>query len=130
MYIANSADLKVAYEELAFWKKESGLRNNPFINERIIKKLKEGIRDYFRRINQCTGRLVKWDPDGDGEIWLEELPETVKTEQAAEDWFLYHKYRETTPSPYDCTGQLFTAWYKFFKRNEKYVVYHCICRDV
>ena len=130
MYIANNAALKVAYEELIFWENNPRLKDNALINDRIIKKLKERIRDYFRRINQRTGRLVKSDPDGDGEIWLEELPETVKTEQAAEDWFLYHKYREATPSPYDCTGQLFTAWYKIFKRNEKYVVYHCICRDV
>ena len=129
MYIANNADLKVAYEELIFWENDPRLKDNALINDRII-KLKERIRDYFRRINQRTGRLVKWDPDGDGEIWLEELPETIKTEQAAEDWFLYHKYREATPSPYDCTGQLFTAWYKIFKRNEKYVVYHRICRDV
>ena len=130
MYIANSADLKVAYEELAFWKKESGLRNNPFINERIIKKLKEGIRDYFKRSNQNTVNLVKWDSDGDCMIIREDLPGKIRMKEAAEDWFLYHKYREATPSPYDCTGQLFTAWYKIFKRNEKYVVYHCICRDV
>lgn len=130
MYIANNAALKVAYEELIFWENDPRLKDNALINDIIIKKLKERIRDYFRRINQRTGRLVKWYPGGDGEIWLEELPETVKTEQAAEDWFLYHKYREVTPSPYDCTGQLFTAWYKIFKRNEKYVVYHCICRDV
>ena len=129
MYIANSSDLKVAYEELFFWKSEPRLKDDKMINH-IIRNLKIGIRDYFKRINRRTGRLVKWDPDGDGEIWLEELPETVKTEQAAEDWFLYHKYREVTPSPYDCTGQLFTAWYKIFQRNGKYIVYHCICRDV
>ena len=129
MYIANSTDLKVAYEELAFWKSEPRLKDDKMINH-IIKNLKIGIRDYFKRANQNTARLVKWDPDGDGEIWLEELPETVKTEQTAEDWFLYHKYREAMPSPYDCTGQLYTAWYKIFKRNKKYVVYHCICRDV
>lgn len=130
MYVANSADLKVAYEELLFWRKESGLRNNPFINERIIKKLKEGIRDYFKRSNQNTVNLVKWDSDGDCMIIREDLPETIRTEEDAEDYFLYHKYREVTPSPYDCTGQLYTAWYKIFQRNGKYIVYHCICRDV
>ena len=67
MYIANNADLKVAYEELIFWENDPRLKDNALINDRIIKKLKEGIRDYFRRINQRTGRLVKWDPDGDGE---------------------------------------------------------------
>ena len=130
MYIANNAALKVAYEELIFWKNNPRLKDNALINDRIIKKLKERIRDYFRRINQRTGRLVKSDPDGDGEIWFEELPETITTKEAAEEWFMYHRYEEATPSLYDCTGQLFTAWYKIFKRNEKYVVYHCICRDV
>lgn len=126
MYIANNADLKVAYEELLFWEK----LNNALVNDRIIKKLKEAIRDYFRRTKQNTALLVKRDADGEGEIWLEELPESIKTEEAAEDWFLYHRYREAAPSPYDCTGQFFTAWYKIFKRNGKYVVYHYVCRDV
>lgn len=130
MYIANNADLKVAYEELLFWRSESELKNNDLINDRIINKIKIGIRDYFKRINQSTARLVKWYPDEECEIWLEELPETIRTKEAAEDWFLCHRYRAALPSPYDCTGQLFTAWYKLFKRNGKYVVYYCICRDV
>lgn len=130
MYITNRADLKAAYEELIFWKNDPKLKDSALINNRIIKKLKEGIRDYYKRINQRTDRLVKWYPDGEGEIWLEELPETIKTKEEAKDWFLYHRYRAALPSPYDCTGQLFTAWYKIFKRNGKYIVYYCICRDV
>lgn len=130
MYIANNAALKVAYEELIFWKNNPRLKDNALINDRIIKKLKEGIRGYFKRTNQRTERLIKWYPDGESEIWFEELPETIKTKEAAEDWFLYHRHREAAPSPYDCTGQRFTAWYKIFNRNGKYVVYHCICIDV
>lgn len=125
MYITNRADLKVAYEELLFWKSEPKLNNI-----HIIRKIKEGIRDYFKRMNQNVSHLVKWDPDGDGEIWMEELPEEINTKEEAEEWFICNKYREATPSVYDCTGQLFTVWYKIFKRNGKYIIYHCICRDV
>lgn len=128
MYIANSADLKIAYEELLFWKNDSELKDNVIINNRIIKKLKCDIRDYFKRMNRKTARIIKWDSDS--EIWLEELPETITTKEAAEEWFMYHRYKEVMPSIYDCTGQLYTAWYKVFKRNGKYVVYHYIGRDV
>lgn len=130
MYVANDLDLRAAYKDLIDWEKEiSGTRFFSSIDA-IIKKLKKGIRDYFKRENQNKARLVKWDPDGDGEIWFEELPEIITTKEAAEEWFMYHRYEEVTPSIYDCTGQLYTAWYKVFKRNGKYVVYHFICRDV
>lgn len=128
MYIANSADLRVAYEELLFWKNDPRLKDNALINDRIIKKLKRDIRDYFKRMNCETSRIIKWDSES--AIILEEIPEIINTKEAAEDWFMFCRYREATPSPYDCTGQLFTAWYKIFKRNGKYIVYHCICRDV
>lgn len=128
MYVANSADLKMAYEELLFWKNDSRLKDNALINDRIIKKLKEGIRDYFRRKNRETARIIKWDSES--EIILEEIPEIINTKEVAEEWFMFCRYRAVIPSPYDCTGQLFTAWYKIFKRNGKYIVYYCICRDV
>lgn len=128
MYVANNADLKVAYEELLFWKREPRLKDNTLINDRIIKKLKEGIRDYFKRTDQRAERVIKWDSES--VISLEELPETIKTEEAAEDWFCFHRYKEAIPSLYDCTGQLYTAWHKIFKRKGRYFVYHCICRDV
>lgn len=32
-------------------------------------------------------------------------------------------------SPYDCTGQMFTVWYKLVKRQGMWYAYHCIGRD-
>ena len=127
MYIANNADLKVAYEELIFWKNDPRLKDNVLVNDKI-KELKEGIRDYFRRMNRETARIIKWDFES--EIIMEEIPELINTKEAAEEWFMSCRYREVRPSIYDCTGQLFTAWHKIYKRNGKYIVYYCVCRDV
>lgn len=127
MRITNNAALKAAYEELIFWKNNLKLKDTE-INNKIIKNLKINIRDYFKRMNGKSARIVKWDSER--VIWMEILPETVKTKEAAEDWVMDYRCIESFLSPYDRTGRPFSVWHKIFKQKEKYVVYHCICRDV
>lgn len=128
MRIENNEDLRVAYKDLIAWEKEiSGSRYRSILDE-IIEEYKIEIRAYFKRTEHKTAKLVQFDSDN--EIWLEELPETIKTIEEAKVWFSKHRYREKLPYYYNCSGQLFTAWHKIFKRNGKYFAYHCICRDV
>lgn len=72
--------------------------------------------------------IVGWDEAS--VIWLLELPIEIKTKSQAENWFQYNERLECVLSIYDCTGQQFTAWYKLFKRNERWWCYHCVALDV
>ena len=67
--------------------------------------------------------------DYESAIVLEECPAEVVTEEEALEWFEYNKFIEPVHSAYDCTGRLFTAWYKPVCRRGKWFVYHSIERD-
>lgn len=58
------------------------------------------------------------------------LPERISSHESAEDFFMDHLYRECMPSMYDCTGQIFTAWWHIGRLHDRYVVYYRQCMDV
>lgn len=69
--------------------------------------------------------------DGGGRIALEELP--VNPEWCREDveaWFTENRYIHGVNSQYDCTGCLFTEWFKVFRRRGRWYAYHCIGMDI
>ena len=74
-------------------------------------------------------KLVK-DYDIDGCICLEKLPAYIKTKDDAEEYFENNLYLQTRYSAYDCTGDLFTAWYKVCERSDGWYAYHRIARDI
>lgn len=135
MKVNNYADLRIAYDLLGFLNEEYCDRNfdrnrNDSIGLRI-RRTKQEIRDFYRR--QETGsnshvRIIK--SDFDNQIVLITLPDFVDSEEYAEEYFMGREYIRAIPSQYDCTGQLFTAWYKIFQRNGRWMAYHCICMDV
>ena len=43
---------------------------------------------------------------------------------------MWNRYMTTVPSQYDCTGQLFTNWFKLIRRRGHWFAYHSIGRDV
>ena len=65
-------------------------------------------------------------------IQLEQLPDELDsyTEDEAQEWFMWNRYRNAAPSQYDCTGQLFTNWFKLTRRRGHWFAYHSIGRDV
>lgn len=68
--------------------------------------------------------------DYDGFYELVSIPNVFKTESDADEFFNDFIRRDYVPSPYDCTGQLFTSWYHLFKRNNQFFAYHRVCADV
>lgn len=52
------------------------------------------------------------------------------TEDEVQEWFMWNRYMTATPSQYDCTGQLFTNWFKLTRRRGHWFAYHSISRDV
>ena len=92
---------------------------------------REAGLDYIsggRWVKEIRRKMVK--DDGDAYTELIALPEDCKTDDDAVGFFRDWLLIECRPSQYDCTGQLFTAWYKVFKRGGRFMAYHRVCADV
>ena len=122
MKIRNKKDLELAYFILKCYV-EDGKRKEK------IDELKREIRRY---VNQPAPkqRVINGESALDSCILLVELPLWITDKETAEEWFEAKEVMECRPSQYDCTGQLFTAWYKIFKRRGSWWAYHCIAMDV
>lgn len=122
MKITNNKDLKFWYIYLKSVK-DGDL---PCINVELVKECKKAVREYTHRPVPVE-RI--FDADIDGMTSVYPLPETIRTEQDAEEYFNDYEHIHYRPTYYDCTGQLFTSWYKIFKRHDHFWVYHRIARD-
>ena len=100
---------------------------NPILKS--IKEAKQDIRRYLKWKDETDRHIIK-DYSIDGYIELIELPEYVKSKDEAEEYFESEEKLIYKPSAYDCTGQLFTGWYKLFVRRDKWFCYHRVCCDV
>ena len=88
-----------------------------------ILELKKEIRAYNHRIKDR--RVIT--SDCDSYIELVDVPEGVED---VDEWFDENERRICYPSQYDCTGQLFTMWYKVCRRGSGFKVYHKVGMDV
>lgn len=123
--IKNSRELKIAYEVL---EEIQSLKTEK--SKEVSCRIKIRIRDYFReRECELKRRCIKNYGDGTA-IFLEELPEYIKTEPQAEDWFEYNRYIESPHTAFGCIGRLFTSWFKVICRRGRYYAYHYISCDV
>lgn len=93
-------------------------------------KLKSEIRNYYKEEAGKDPVTLIENANYDSFTELIKFPEYITTEEEAEFYFRNNYYKEYFPSQYDCTGQLFTTWYKIVKRSAGYVVFHHVCMDV
>ena len=93
--------------------------------------LKAGDAEVHARTAAVREWIVKDYYDGSC-IQLEQLPDELDsyTEDEVQEWFMWNRYMTATPSQYDCTGQLFTNWFKLTRRRGHWFAYHSISRDV
>lgn len=127
MAIYNTRELRIRYENLLFCDELE--RAFPSVHEEIEKRRKE-LKHDIRKFNKKTSDRRYIRGDSDYYIELIELPERIKSKQAASDYFQDKEFIQARPSAYDCTGQAFTSWVKFVKRNGKYYAYHEVSFDV
>lgn len=126
--VKNENDLRTAYMTLKFLKETGFEQAEPV--QSYIKVLKKDIRDYFKRKEQePQGRIVK-SYGIDGFIELIPLPEFLESIEEAKAYFEANKVMVCRHSAYDCTGQLFTCWYKIIERQGKHFAYHRVACDV
>lgn len=120
--IQNDRELRTAYEILDILADREGDRANQHRNG-----IKRAIREYRDRSIEQE-RVIKQDYDS--LLVVLQLPQELKTFDQADAYFQRNYYREAWPSMYDCTGQIFTTWYKIFRRGGQYWAYHATAMDV
>lgn len=126
--IRNDHDLRVAYEILAILtEKVSAVGHDPAALADHIKRTKRTIREYLAR---PSSRAQIVHNDGDSMVVVLPLPAALESEDDADAYFLDNYFRDAAPSAYDCTGQIFTTWYKIFKRRGHFWAYHATAMDV
>jgi hypothetical protein len=121
MEIHHKEDLRLAYGLLEIAKKDNNLSD-------FVKNLKHDIRKYLSKPDNGE-RLIK-DDGIDGCIVLTPLPEDINELSAAGEWFRNNEYISKRYSAYDCTGEMFTQWFKIFERNGRFYAYHSIGLDI
>ena len=124
--IRDMHECQQAIEMCRFFEEMLPLSADP---ERTQNRINDYKRAYRAYLNQASDRrIVK--SDGDGCILRIQVPGSIQTEEAAQDWFESRERMECRPSQYDCTGQLFTCWHKIVRIGGQLVCYHCIGIDV
>ena len=136
--IQNSEGLRIKYELLLLLNRiknenESDILDMDSYNDSVY-KIKKEIRDYYKEREKDRKEWLIKDDGMDDYIVLFELPSEINSVkidsfELAEEYFKAYEYRRCKPSMYDCTGQIFTSWYKIIKRNNKFYAYHCISFD-
>ena len=111
---------------------ENGVKVNEAVRERLA-DMKRELRAYNKRRDAKLserGTIVR-EFGIDGFIVKFPLPARLTSFEAADEYFMETEYMECRPSMYDCTGQLFTSWYKIFRKPDgRFWCYHHISRDV
>lgn len=124
--------MKYTYDDLHFYEwMLKDLKKNPVsktekVEERIVE-----MKRQLRAKNKDTDERVVFCNDFDGCIVKFPLPCDIRSDEEAREWFRDYEYIEYRPTYYDCTGQLFTSWYKIFQKPDgRFWAYHSIGRDV
>lgn len=122
--VRNKRELRCAYEVLQIL---SDLTGNPKKYSSQIVETKKAIRAYTQRpVDEA--RIVR--NDGDHLVTVFPMPEWLQSKEEADEYFLDRCFLTCRPSMYDCTGQVFTTWYKIFKRQGRFWAYHATAMDV
>lgn len=138
MNIKNDRDYRCGYELLNILSKvDRKACDDPEKLEQHIANLKRELRAYAHRSSAVdvgmgfmVERRIVHDDGIDGYVELVSIPEVFDTMEDADEFFKDFLEIECRPSMYDCTGQAFTSWYKLFRRNGQFWVYHSVGFDV
>lgn len=90
-------------------------------------QIKRAIRAYNKR---PIDEALVIEQSSDGLLTVFPLPADLKTEYAAKDYFVDHHLLAAPNSMYDCTGKVFTVWFKIFRRRGQFWAYHATAMDV
>lgn len=126
--INNDSKLRAAY--IFVLAMDVSLKEGKGALDALMVEVKREIRAYAHRPAADT-RIVE-ERGCDGYIELVQLPDELDKahKEIAADWFRANRYLEFYPTPYDCSGQKFTNWFKLFRRRGHWFAYHSVSIDV
>ena len=102
------------------------------VNKELVVAMKREVR-FRNRMDDAadaTSRVVRNDSDGYTVLIVMADEDTFTDEAEADAYFEDRFFIQMAPSQYDCTGKLFTSWYKCFRRHGKWMAYHSVSADV
>lgn len=124
-------ELKKLWEDLLLWKKCQ--KEFPdWDGSIVIKKAKKRIREYYKAEAENNDPCIVSVFKDNGDSYIEKIVAPVEGDECEEDveeWFKECYYRRYYNRGYDCTGQLFTAWYRIFRTATHWIVYQCVAID-
>ena len=126
--VKSNLDAKVGYVMLREVEKLVASEGTNNVREELIADLKRELRKWSKR-ETAEGSIVR-DDGIDGFVSVAKMPYDFDSKEEAEEWFTENEYMEVRPSMYDCTGQMFTRWFKVFRRRGSWWVYHSVGVDV
>lgn len=97
-------------------------------NPALIKAVKKAYRAYFSPMVESEVSYFNYSEYG--YIKKYPVPEEIKTVKGAESWFEECERIAPPYSDYDCTGKLFTGWYKIIRQGDRLICYHSFWRDI
>jgi hypothetical protein len=121
-HIGSDEELRNSYEFLRKMERSGQIKVLP----KLFDDLKQVIREYTHRPPEKS-RIVE-ERGIDGYVELIEF-EADSMEGAAAEFDAEYR-REYFPTYYDCTGQRFTNWVKFFQRRGRWMAYHSVSVDI
>lgn len=121
------------YTDIRFWEqinreleKQTGVKANKA--KGYLDDLKRKAR---RNSKEISNAVIVKDYGIDGYIEKFPLPEYLSSAEDADEYFREYEYLYFHPSPYDCTGQHFTSWYKIFRKPDgRFWAYHSVSVDI
>lgn len=124
--IRNTNELAKAWDLLHFYTSTMAeLGNEPACEARAL-ELKSEIRRYNRAVKRQAD--IAWTDDY-GYVEKVKAPKECIDLEDVEDWFEEHEKIDPPNSQWDCTGQMFTAWYSVVILHGEWWVYHRIVCD-
>ena len=120
------SDIRFTEQIIRELEKQTGVKAN---------KVKEHLDDLKRKARrnskEMSNAVIVKDYGIDGYIVKFPLPENLSSAEDADEYFREYEYLYFYPSPYDCTGQHFTSWYKIFRKPDgRFWAYHSVSVDV
>ena len=100
------------------------------VNKEFVVAMKREVRFRNRKDDADTSRIVRNDSDGYTVLIVMTDEDAFADEVEADAYFEDRFFIPMAPSAYDCTGKLFTSWYKCFRRHGKWMAYHSVSADV
>ena len=123
MKVNNTSDLRIAYsilnliEALPASKKPAKF---------FVDCLKRNVRDFTHSVPSYLASYSGFDYV----LCLEKVPKGIHSIEEAELWFEDERKLTYYPTPYDCSGQIYTVQHKIFERNGELLCYHLTHMDV